>query len=92
MRDDDLLQATLVTFAAIENSLETVRLLLVRMVEADGRRDIAELAESYALAFAEDDEEEFDPFGCHHTEAIEVSTLGDGGAVFICPDCGEQFE
>ena len=91
MRDDDILQATLVTFAAIENSLETVRLLLVRLVEQDGRSDISELAESYALAFAEDDDD-FDPFGCHHSDAIEVSTLGDGGAVFVCPDCGEQFE
>jgi hypothetical protein len=85
MRDDDILQATLVTFAAIENSLETVRLLLVRLVEQDGRSDISELAESYALAFAEDDDD-FDPFGCHHSDAIEVSTLGDGGAVFVCPD------
>lgn len=91
MRDDDLLQATLVTFAAIENSLETVRLLLVRLVEQDGRSDLADLAESYAVAFAED-EDDFDPLGCHHADAIEVSTLGDGGAVFVCPDCGEQFE
>jgi hypothetical protein len=92
MRDDDLLQATLVTFAAIENSLETVRLLLVRLVEQDGRSDISELAESYALAFAEDDDDDFDPLGCHHADALEITTLGDGPAVFVCPDCGEQFE
>lgn len=91
MHDDDLLRAALVTFAAIENSLETVRLLLVRLVEEDGRQDIASLAESYAVAFAEDDED-IDPFGCHHPDALEVTTLGDGVAVFVCPDCGEQFE
>ena len=49
MHDEDLLRAVLVTFAAIENSLETTRLLLVRLLEADGR-DLAELGERYAIA------------------------------------------
>jgi len=86
MHDEDLLRAVLVTFAAIENSLETTRLLLVRLLETDGR-DLAELGERYAIAYAEDD---YDA-ACHHPDALEVSTLGDGPAVFLCPDCGDQF-
>jgi hypothetical protein len=29
---------------------------------------------------------------CHHPDAIEVSTLGDGMPVWVCPDCGESIE
>jgi hypothetical protein len=29
---------------------------------------------------------------CHHPDAIEVSTLGDGLPVWVCPDCGESIE
>ena len=89
MDDDDILQAVLVTFAAIENSLETVRLLLARMLGYDGRPELGDLAEQYATAYAETAEGLGE---CHHPDAIEVSTLGDGPAVFICPDCGDQFE
>lgn len=29
---------------------------------------------------------------CQHREAFEVSTLGDGPPVWLCPECGEQIE
>jgi hypothetical protein len=29
--------------------------------------------------------------GCRHPDAVEVTTLGDRGQVFVCPDCGDQF-
>lgn len=29
---------------------------------------------------------------CPHGNAFEVSTLGDGVPVWLCPDCGEQIE
>lgn len=32
------------------------------------------------------------PGECPHANAFEVSTLGDGVPVWLCPDCGEQIE
>lgn len=28
---------------------------------------------------------------CPHRDAFEVTTLGDGAPVWLCPDCGEQI-
>ena len=40
----------------------------------------------------DDVEQELDAVGpCRHPDAVEVTTLGDRGQVFVCPDCGDQF-
>lgn len=28
---------------------------------------------------------------CRHRDAVEVTTMGDGAHVWLCPDCGDQF-
>ena len=45
------------------------------------------------VLIANDDEDEKDTTGvCHHKDAVEVTTLGDGPSVWVCSDCGEQFQ
>lgn len=38
-----------------------------------------------------EEEVEYSDGVCRHADAVEVSTLGDRGQVFVCPDCGDQF-
>lgn len=67
------------SFDAATRALDSCRILLGRLIDA--------AAPTLDEEFVEDD----GPRPCSHSDAVEVSTLGDQGSVFLCPDCGEQF-
>ncbi|WP_395772550.1 hypothetical protein [Arenimonas sp.] len=77
--DPDLLRAVALSFDAATRALDSCRILLGRLIDAGAPMTDDEL-----------DEDE-SPRPCSHSDAVEVSTLGDQGPVFLCPDCGEQF-
>ena len=80
--DPDLLRAVAASFDSAARSLDSCRILLGRLVDL-----------AAPMLDEEIEEEEIDdsPRPCSHPDAVEVSTLGDQGPVFLCPDCGEQF-
>ena len=77
----EVLRSLLLAFEAAARSLEACRLLLSQCV--------AENAE--LLSFEEDG---YIDDTCHHSDAIQIVTMGDGDntPIYLCPDCGEQFE
>lgn len=77
----EVLNALILAFDSATRSLEACRLLLSRCVA------------EYAPETYEPDEEVEQPVDgkCHHENACEVTTLGDQGPLWLCPDCGEQF-
>jgi len=79
--DPDLLRAIASSFDAATRALDSCRILLGRLIEAAAPMVDDQL----------DDDVDDRPRSCSHPDAVEVSTLGDQGPVFLCPDCGEQF-
>lgn len=80
--DPDLLRAVLASFEAAARSFEACRILLRDIVDDIGPLEPDDL---------EDLDDVFAPRDCSHPEALDVTTLGDGERVYLCPDCGEQF-
>lgn len=78
MRDEDAFDAIVHSFEAAARSFEAARRLLLSLIAVDPEE-------------FEDPYEKQEPPSCAHRDAVEISTLGDQGRVFICPDCGEQF-
>ena len=78
--DPNLLRAVAAAFDSATRALESCRILLGRLVDS-------------ASPIPDDDLDDLDdgPRPCSHSDAVEVSTLGDQDPVYICPDCGEQF-
>lgn len=78
MRDEDAFDAIVHSFEAAARSFEAARRLLLSLMTVDSQELLEPLQPGEERP-------------CSHKDAIEVTTLGDGGATFICPDCGEQF-
>lgn len=78
--DDRLLAAAIAAFESAAAAFASARIALETVV--DGRP---------APVVERDYEPEPDDAACRHVDAVEVTTLGDGPVVYLCPACGDQF-
>lgn len=76
MTNNELFAAAVASFEAARQSFEAARIALQAVID---------------LQVVEAIDEVEDPQNCQHVEAVEISTMGDGGPVYLCPDCDEQF-
>jgi len=76
MDNETLFAAMIESFNAAAASFNSVQMMLAELIDRETR---------FEDAFPGDGR-------CQHVDAVEVTVLGDHGAIFLCPDCGDQFQ
>ena len=78
--DAELLRAAVLSFESASRSLESCRITL---------------GELMSHLYGDDEDQETAPpaeVRCSHPDAIETVTMGGNPPLWLCPDCGDQFQ
>jgi hypothetical protein len=78
MDDRQALAVAVAAFESAARALEAARQVLVALVAPEPAGGSSEPSGGTSG-------------GCRHVDAVEITSLGGGAPVYLCPDCQEQF-